>query len=74
MLGNYLFTAGFKLARNGRPGVIRFHQRASGTAKRVAARRITQQTDDCMREVVRRIGGQKLSARFEGEALGADGC
>jgi hypothetical protein len=73
MLGNYLFAVSLELARHRRPGVIRFDQAASGGPECLAPRRVAQQPDDREGEVVWRVGGEEVAARFEREAFGANG-
>jgi hypothetical protein len=72
MLGNHLFTARFELARDRRPGIVRFDQCAPLVSKRLAPGRVAEQPDDGGRKVVWRVGGQEMVARFEREPFGAD--
>ena len=73
MLGNDLFAVRFELARDRRPGVIGFDERAAGVAERAAPRRVAKQPDHRVREIVGGIGGQEMAARLERQAFGADG-
>jgi len=72
MLGNHLFTARFELARDRRPGIVRFDERTPRGSKRLAPTWIAEQPDDRVREIVRRVGGQEMSSRLERESLRAD--
>ena len=72
MLGNHLFTVFFELARDHRPGIVRFDERAARVSKRLPPGRVAEQPDDGGRKIVWRIGGQEMAARFEREAFGAD--
>jgi len=45
MLGNYLFTAGFELARDRRPGIVLLDERAAGLSKRLPPGRVAEQPD-----------------------------
>ena len=65
MLGSDLFAVRLELARNLGPGVVGFHQRTAGVAKRVTPRRITQQPDHRVRKVVRGVGREEMASRFE---------
>jgi hypothetical protein len=62
MLGNYLFTAFFELARDGRPRVIRFDELAPRISQRLALDGVAKQAGDRVREVVRRVGREKVAA------------
>src|SRR5438309_12128355 len=73
MLGNYLFTAFFELARDRRPGIVRLAKRAARVSKRLPPGRVAEQPDDRLGEIVGGICSEDMAARFEREALGADG-
>ncbi len=62
----------FELARDHRPGIVRFDERAARVSKRLPPGRVAEQPDDGARKIVWRIGGQEMAARFEREAFGAD--
>jgi hypothetical protein len=62
MLGNYLFTVRFELARDRRPGIVRFDERAPRGSERLASRGIAEQSDDGVREIVWRIGGEEMAS------------
>ena len=72
MLRNNLLTAFFELARDCRPGVIRFDERAARISKRLPPGRVAEQSDHRVREIVWRVGRQEVTARFEREPFGAD--
>src|SRR5258706_5580651 len=72
MLSNDLFTAFFELARDRRPGIVRFDQRAARVSKRLPPGRVPEQPGDGVRKIVGGIGGEKMAARFERKAFGAD--
>ena len=73
MLRNNLLTAFFELARNRRPGVIRFDECAARVSKRLLPGRVAKQPDHRLREIVGGICRQEVATRLEREAFGAHG-
>ena len=73
MLRNNLLTAFFELARNRRPGVIRFDECAARVSKRLPPGRVAKQPDYRLREIVGGICRQEVTPRLEREAFSAHG-
>ena len=73
MLRNNLLTAFFELARNRRPGVIRFDECAARVSKRLPSGRVAKQPDHRLREIVGGVCRQEVATRLEREAFGAHG-
>ena len=73
MLRNNLLTAFFELARNRRPGVIRFDECAARVSKRLPPGRVAKQPDHRLREIVGGVCRQEVATRLEREAFRAHG-
>ena len=73
MLRNNLLTAFFELARNRRPGVIRFDECAARVSKRLSPGWIAKQPDHRLREIVGSVCRQEVATRLERETFSAYG-
>src|SRR5688572_27194695 len=72
MLGNHLFTALFKYARDRRPRIAALDEPAPGVSEPTAAMRIPEKRGDGAREVGGVVRADVMAARPDAEPLGAN--